>query len=366
MNIIKTAQYISTIAILLSLSNCSESKDSTSVPHHLSELENLVIYSETNGAKDITLIQDKIYGDSDDVFINHVGRLAVDIYGRVYISDWGEGTSGVYVFDSDGSFITQVGREGKGPGEYTTVSNIQSDSKYIYLLDAGQFKIEVFSLESFNHIRTIMIQMDKIKENALRLGFDFFLLEDGSFLMTFMSRQIGGGSEKKILFHRMDSNGVLSAESLFQQKMFQFYQSSDPPGPQTPLPFTMPFTRSALATVDNDGTIYSAWSEEFLVKIYNPKGEYEKALYLPFQNSSLTEGEATDLAGSSEKQKVLRKSNVLDSWPALHFMTLDDYGRIWISTITDDQENYEWWVLDKDGRVYGTFSLSGKKSERIV
>jgi hypothetical protein len=59
-------------------------------------------------------------------------------------------SEGLLVFNKDGSFNKQIGKRGKGPGEYYSVNSFSIDQKnqLIYILDAGrQAKVIVYSLD---------------------------------------------------------------------------------------------------------------------------------------------------------------------------------------------------------------------------
>lgn len=48
-------------------------------------------------------------------------------------------------------------------------------------------------------------------------------------------------------------------------------------------------------------------------------------------------------------------------WPALKTMFFDDEDRLWISTIVNDQDIYEWWIMEKSGKVIAKFEWPRRK-----
>ncbi len=48
-------------------------------------------------------------------------------------------------------------------------------------------------------------------------------------------------------------------------------------------------------------------------------------------------------------------AGIPDTWPALNSMVMDDENRLWISTIVDDKQVYEWWILNEFGELLATF-----------
>lgn len=69
--------------------------------------------------------------------------IATDSINRIYVLDLEEKC--VYLFDENGNYIMKIGREGVGPGEFSRPCSLFIDPlDFIYVYDAGNFRIEVF------------------------------------------------------------------------------------------------------------------------------------------------------------------------------------------------------------------------------
>ena len=42
-------------------------------------------------------------------------------------------------------------------------------------------------------------------------------------------------------------------------------------------------------------------------------------------------------------------------WPAIHEMLIDSNNRLWVSTIVENFDIYEWWVLEASGELITKF-----------
>lgn len=52
---------------------------------------------------------------------------------------------------------------------------------------------------------------------------------------------------------------------------------------------------------------------------------------------------------------------------ALNDLLIDNQSRLWISTIVEDFEVYEWWVLKETGELLGQFTLPRNEAiEKII
>ena len=90
--------------------------------------------------KEAYRIGDEAAGDS--VLLGAVRGLAVDSRGQLYITD--SGFEGIRVYSFDGVQVDQIGREGRGPGEFARTPTMQigvGDSLYAWDSYAGQLSI---------------------------------------------------------------------------------------------------------------------------------------------------------------------------------------------------------------------------------
>jgi len=150
-----------TILVLISIFflSCS-SRETGGIAEHYTTLPNLtVIPADIQPKYSVQFIREAIYGSSNDIIIGPIGTITVDESGRVYIS--AEETIGILVFETDGHYLAQIGRNGRGPGEFMhDFPAIHISSNRLYAIDLVAHRINIFSLESFQLIRTFNINTD--------------------------------------------------------------------------------------------------------------------------------------------------------------------------------------------------------------
>lgn len=105
------------------LLGCSASQvDERNIPEEIRNLEHLTVYQRPEHPDTLTLHREQAFGNTDSILIGGIGDLAVDSLGRVFIGDVQKQL--IHVFEPDGGFITQLGRVGNGPGEFTYVKKL--------------------------------------------------------------------------------------------------------------------------------------------------------------------------------------------------------------------------------------------------
>lgn len=124
-----------------------------------------------------------------------------------------------------------------------------------------------------------------------------------------------------------------------------------------------PFDRTTLIAVSEEGYIYTAWTQYFLIRKYDLEGNYVQGFYYPYSQVPLDHNDFFDFGMEAEE---LKKLDIPDTWPVLRSMKTDDEGRLWVSTITGNDKIYRWWILDGDGTLLATFDWPRDKEIKEV
>jgi hypothetical protein len=341
------------------------------LPEHIQGLENVIVISPQDFPSDNASIHlDHIFTETEDIYFGYAGNIAVDDLDRLYIQIGAEmGQVGLLVFNSDGSFEKRLGRYGRGPGEFERIQEIQiyEDRLFVY----ENFEVHVFNLSDLSFSHSFVIRMENLESDSELRGLqpedNFFALSDSSFLFMFEPnlRQRVNIGEDFIYYTFLSSDGYIQPNAILKQRDFAFYNQSEDGSLPRPLPFAMPYTPSSLTAISNEERIFSAWNEDFLIKIYDFSGNYLESIYIPVQAASLPRESALNLT-SNERRDVLEDAELPDSWPVIHRMHVDDQNRLWAATITENDSTFKWYVFDKELNPMGTFILKESRAERQV
>lgn len=337
------------------------------LPNHVDEPDNLVVYSpDAEPVKNIQIVQEVSFGDTDDVIIGRLGRTTVDDQGRVYIADASQQV--IHVFLPDGSYLTQIGREGSGPGEFRQISKMQVQSNQLFVHDANQHRIVVFSMSDtgenpadiarYSHNVNLSPEHWRHVESLSRAHPNqFYVWDEHTFLIGF--ERMLSMDERYVSYYLLDMNGSLVSDELLELRDANFYSQVMN---ETPHVFLVPFTRKPVLAIGN-GRIHSAYSDEFLVRSHGAEGEYLGAFYYP---KDVLNFERDKVMGqlSEFNQRLLQNVTFPDTWPVLDKMFVDEENRFWIANVSDDEEHLSWWILDEEGLFLAEFSWPGYRMGR--
>lgn len=351
------------------------------IPENVRELENVRVFPfDPETVQEIELIQEMKFGDTDDVIIGMVEmmsafdqnriykRIAADEDGRVFIADIQQ--LKIHVFDSDGIWLQSIGRQGRGPGEFQQISEIDIVSDQLYAIDANQRKINVFSLDSLNlsHSITLIPQnKSQFEELSYRFADHYLIKSNGSVLTGFFTPPFlteNPQSPDSLLFYDMDQSGEIQPNRILSQQGFIYYSGT---GELQNAMFSFDFTPRSLRVLSEDDNIYTNLSDEFLIKVFNPEGDYLRAIYYPFDEMEINRTDLINRENRGEPyRQVIQRIDLPETHPVIKNMFMDDENRLWISTFTDNDDTDNWWVLNKEGEMLGRFSLSSNKWIREI
>lgn len=353
--------------IIVALAACEipDNKEQRTLPDHIENLENLSVFKPSEREPDtVELEKVTVFESNEDIYME--GRLSnftVDNQDRVFVAATQMGRLGVYVFNPEGDYITRIAQYGPGPGEYESIRSIDIHNNQLYLLDARLQKFGVFSLDDFSHVTDHLITKNRLTESdSLAKMYnlhDLILNDDQTHILALRmfprSRRFASQTD---VYYPMEADGSIPSNKLLELKGLTYYY---PPEGMLSVPYLMPFTRSSLVSVSSDGHFYTAWSEDFLIKVHDQNGTYRRAIYYPIKNAALS---LDEIPLEREMEKMLDQYELPETWPVLHTIEIDDEGRLWMATITESDSTYRWWVLDEDGSLLARFILSGKRSSR--
>lgn len=337
------------------------------IPQRIQEIENLTVFpGDADPKYSIELISEQTYGKTGEPFLTKIMGCVVDDR-NVIIGDGREYSSAfpflyrVYAYNADGTYHTQIGGPGRGPGEYGMILGLQAKAGKVFVLDYTGKRINAYTTADYSFERTTLIEQWNIRghEDIERMNFGFFeARSDGNLLVLFYEFVMGTArSTDTYVLMDIDGNRMDFDPLVFQSNMKMGVEAT-PPRPSTPLPF-MGDTFTALSPEDE---LYSVWSQDFLIKTYDARGNYQSAIYYPVKGPPFELSDYTEKA-SYDKSDVMSAlddvgEELPESNPVIADMKIDDENRIWVAVPTGVQsDSYEWWILEQSGQLFAKLTL---------
>lgn len=346
-------------------------QETDQVPEAYRHLENLTVFpAEKEAPQKINLEREQSFGDTDETLIGRMGDVTVDDRGRVYIAD--NQKKRIFVFEPDGQLIAELGRGGQGPGEFVELTAMHATSNELFVFDRNKQESIVFSLASLSYSHTILLagNRDEIPELEGALLNRYYLIRvDNSFLAQFSAPNTAAGRrdwdkiENRIHIYLLDEDGVIGSGKLFDRT--SSYQVLVPLGGRT-VGMPVSFFGTLLTALSAHDHLHVAWSEHLLIKRYSPEGEYQDAFYYPIQRAPLKPESEFPRADRELVNEAVRSMDLPEKTPALDGMLFDDENRLWVSTVVDNVDVHEWWVLQDSGELITRFEWPRDEPVEVV
>lgn len=348
--------------VIILICGCSSEKPDL-IPEQLQELENLVVYSsDSKPKKSITFTKDATYGDTEDVFIGRIQDVTVDSKGRVFIAD--SRRMAIHAFNPEGEYIAQLGRDGRGPGEFGYISSLNVHEDRLYVYDPNQQRVHIFTLHDLAGEKSINLAENRRSYPALAGTMpwirEVYIRNDNTYIARFLfedkspTLQNWQNYEVKGLFYQLNHTGSISGE------LFEFTSEIrtriTTPNSTAALDYPIiPFFGKTVTVVSSDNQIYLAIPDYFLIKQYSPNGAYQQSFFFSKSKIPLTQESAVNAEVNDFYINAMPDLDLPEHWPVVTDLKIDNQDRLWVATTVEDINVFEWWVLENTGELITRF-----------
>jgi len=292
--------------------------------------------------------------------------MAISKEGEYFVSN----DNKILHFDEKGQFLAQIGREGKGPGEFLTSPLI--DVKYndtLFALDTRPRMVSIFvnREEGWSYSGSFNLEKrEKFEpEDIFHLNEDRLAVEQ----VPYFRRLINEDDESTLLktIDIVSIEGKTLRESLlvFPESRHGVYTGSGGASVITDLPFGY----RSIIRPGPDQSFYHIMTNDFLIKIYGSEGRTIDKIRYPNYSIKISEDkrrstieEEVKVSFGSDIEDRAMKEHMVEQMPdslhPLNDMHVDrDTGHI-IVRRSELFEGPNWLLLDSLGNRLGTFSLN--------
>lgn len=316
---------------------------------------------ESGDPEPLDLVELWRMGDSeeDDALFRRISRIAVDSRGYVYVAEWYH--PAIRVFSSTGELIREIGRRGKGPGEFGNPQDVvvgKADTVFVW--DKSHRRITVFSPYDYDVVRTVTVHEEiplyyphrlvGVVPEGFLLSFrtTFYLderqglkLDSPRFMDVYLANRRGETLEKR-LTHVPDRTMVVNSSWGGTSVLI------------------MPFTRLPHITMNSSGLLYSGYSDSIAIAVQSADGQTQRVIRWTHDPEPVTSHDVNAYFSTRSKgyRRAAQKAGIPDTKPAFQNFVVDDRDRVWVQLNTAYKATVATCVvLDASGKEVGRVEL---------
>jgi len=276
------------------------------------------------------------------------------------------GTSELRYFDSSGTYLYSVGRDGFGPGEFNRIESVWLARDSLVVFDFGLSRVSVFSI-SGELGRTLTLGRDPLSR-----PFALWVFADGRILAAQLVFDGGGAGLRRertqLVYRRYSPNGaVLDSLGVFLLGESYSESSSIGPGMGASMVTDAPFGRRASTNVSGN-RLYYASSETYDIQVFDSAGRLERIIRRPVPNRPVTSRDieafkAEFVEGSapgSWDRRIVDDLEFPETMPAYGTVAVDALGNVWVAEYGGSgrvDRTGRWTVFNPDGRMLGVVEV---------
>jgi hypothetical protein len=278
--------------------------------------------------------------DDENVLFYMPSDIAFDTQGHVYVLDFGNHR--IQKFDSEGRYISTIGRKGQGPGEFQYPQSIDLDADgYLYVSDPGNRKIQVLKPDG-SLFKTISLPDNppgviKIAESGQ------IIMGGGEMFFQFGIGESEKEAELPKIIHLLDQEGK-AIKSFVEQKDYKS-------------PLVNRLGNRFHFTLDKEGNTYVAFDYQNRIEKYSPE---VKLVWRSDRKLNYDISEPKE-KGSISGSGGLRAIRMPDMNRCSNGIAVDEQGRIWVAALKRQIEEEE----SVGTNVRATMSAGGQRSMNL-
>lgn len=260
----------------------------------------------------------------------------------------------------------QLGRDGKGPGEFMELINVQllADTT-LCTYDRTLARITKFDLNEQKVISTINIQPEG-KQNYWPMEFPFSNKDIHFGMMEQYFKESDDVDEQRyFILQSYNQKGKMIQDSVLVKKLDDALVIKTPGGMSVnPRPA---IGNNSILRFHNN-RLYYGWTGNDYVEVYDYEGQKLDSINLPLTKAKEVKNEDFEAflaleskiheMNESRLETSLEKF-IPDYWPRFDNFLIDEKNHLWVSTsVHMKDQRRQWYILDaNDHKVIGTFEL---------
>ncbi len=308
--------------------------------------------------QEILRIGDESAGDT--ILFGPILQIVVNGRGDILVSE-GQRSPLVHVFEAGGTYLSQVGGQGQGPGEYRFLNGGAigaADSVYLWEITTNQ--ILVYDPDDFFYVRSIEIKDDGEKQFNILIG----AIENGWIMAKSLSSYLESddgtmtiNDDRHYELIQVDRYGNYGTDLWGAVDEYEMIYNIEESGGMTFL--WVPFGRSPFWAVGPNDMLYYGWSDAIEIITVSADGSTRDTIRYTHDPVPITGAEMAEaMPEDPHYRELVEAREPHETKPAFQTFVVDEMSRVWVKLSSpEDAIEAEWLILNRESHVVGRTAL---------
>ena len=267
----------------------------------------------------------------------------------------------VHIFGSDGTYLSQVGDRGEGPGEYRYLNGtVIGTADSVYLWEITTNRILVYDPDDFSYVRSTEVKDDGEKQINLLIGAtgDGWIMTKS--LSSFLESDDGSmtiNNDRHYELIKVNQDGSHGTNIFGTVDEYEMIYNLEDGGGMTFL--HTPFGRSPSWGVGHDDMLYYGWSDEIEIMTVSADGSTRDTIRYEHDPVPITSAEMAEaMPENPYYQELVETREPHETKPAFQTFAVDEMNRVWIKLSSpEDATEAEWLILNRESHAVDRTTL---------
>ena len=301
----------------------------------------------------------------DTILFGSIDGIAVNGRGQIFVAErmpWL-----LSAFAADGTYLSPVGAEGEGPGEYqygfSGPAIGPADSVYLWVSRPYK-RIQIYDPRGFSFVRNVNVHLEETDLRAIHplIG----ATENGWIMAIGLPNILTNDAGRPFINEDTDMElivvnreGIYSSGLLGTMKaneaMYHVFEDSPAVAFRE-----IPFARATVRTFGADDMLYYGWNDTFEINFISADGSTRGVISYDYDPVLITEAEMAEAVDSNDPitRELFDAYEHHETKPAFQTFAVDEASKVWVKLSTPEGGTQgEWLVLDRESQVVGKFTL---------
>ena len=354
------SQFLTCALLIALLAACSDQE----VPRETSEVGQVDI-------TEVLRLGDEAAGDT--VLFSQITNLAVNSRGDIIVEE--AHRPSIWVFNSEGEFVNNIGGMGEGPGEYSDPWGVvvgPADSVYLWEVDTD--RVMVYEPNDFSFVRHVTVEDEDegIRETRGIIG-----IVEGGWIMPMQAIPFQRADDGKLTVHedidyeirKVDLDGSYGKEIIATVRESEMiYHAFEERNRMTI--YNVPYARNEAWAMGPNDMLYYGWGDAIQVTVANIDGSIQARIHYEHDPVFITDAEAEAAAQgmvNEQHEELLVARGLHETKPAFETFVVDEAGNVWVKLSSiENATTADWLILDMESEVVGIAVLPINVTLKVI